>query len=319
MTRATWLRRSLAAAVLIAAACLGLTSCESGAAVSSKAPFSDPSAVGYIGLCNRAGKQVRSGNIDSVPFAWRAVSSEAAPAPYDNAWRTAILLAYQPRQGLPAGEWSGDELTASARYTNPAHPMAAATDGDDSLEDFIEEFHPVWDGFLELRLYLGTKDAQTYSEQYPMLAIQVTGNTWHAVGGGPVNCHSGTAESIESIVLPKSATSPSTTTTTGPASATTAGSRAAVRSGSSHRPAVSATRAPGRSAAHGASGRPGLGGVTLATAHGADGRSALELIVPAGLAGIAGVTFLVARRRRLATVSSPSGTPRRTTTKGHRS
>jgi hypothetical protein len=198
-----------------------------GAAVASpRPPFTDPSAVGYIGLCNEAGHQITSGNIDTTPFAWRAVSSQAAPAPYNNAWRTAILLAYQPRQGLPPGEWSGDELTASSRYTNPAHPMVAATHGDDSLEDFIQEFHPVWDGYLQLRIYLGTQNAEVYSVQYPGLDIRVTGDTWQAVGGGPVNCHSGTAESLESVVLPKSATSPPTTIAT----ATATGSKASVAS-----------------------------------------------------------------------------------------
>ena len=190
------------------------------AAASSLAPFTDPSAVGYIGLCNLAGHQITGGNVNTTPFAWRAVSSEPARAPYNNAWRTAILLAYQPRQGLPAGEWSGDELTASSRYSNPTHPMVAATGGDDSLEEFIQEFHPVWDGYLELRIYLGTQNAEVYSVRYPALAIKVTGDTWHAVGGGPVNCHSGTAESLESIVLPKSKTAlPSTTLIgTGPGS-----------------------------------------------------------------------------------------------------
>lgn len=193
-------------------ASLTLAGC-SGAGTTT-VPFSDPNAVGYIGLCDQAGHQIRSGSIDTVPFAWRAVSSQAAEAPYNSSYRTAILLAYQPRQGLASGEWSGDELTASSRYTNPAHPMAAATHGDDSLEAFLSDYHPVWNGFIELRMYLGTADAETYSEHYPMLAVQVTGNSWHAVGGGPVDCHSGTAESIESIVLPTSDTSDTSSTTT---------------------------------------------------------------------------------------------------------
>ena len=61
----------------------------------------------------------------------------------------------------------------------------------------------MWDGYLQLRMYLGTADAEVYSLNYPALDIRVTGDTWHAVGGGPVNCHSGTAESLETLVLPK--------------------------------------------------------------------------------------------------------------------
>jgi MYXO-CTERM domain-containing protein len=173
-------------------------------------PYSDPNAQGSIGLCNAAGQQITSGSIDTVPFAWRAVSTQKATSPYDNAYRTAQLLAYQPQEGLEAGEWSGEELTSSSRYTNPDHPMAAATDGDYSLKDFIEDFPLKWGDFIELRLYLDTSDAEVYSVTYPVLNIHVTGNTWHAVGGATVNCQSGTSESIETIVLP------STTTTTAP-------------------------------------------------------------------------------------------------------
>jgi hypothetical protein len=197
-------------------ALVGLTVALVGSAgASARVPYSDPNADGYIGLCNAAGKQITSGSIDSKPFAWRAVSSVAAVAPYNNDWRTAILIAYQPQDGLAPGEWSGEALTASARYTNPAHPMAAATQGDDSLSDFIQDFHPMWNGFIELRMYLDTANAEVYSFKYPELSIRVTGSTWQAVGTGQVDCHSGTAESIESIVLP-------TTTTTDPPSTTSA-------------------------------------------------------------------------------------------------
>jgi hypothetical protein len=190
---------------------VGLAGLVGAASATPRVPFSDPNAVGYIGLCNQAGRQITSGSIYTTPFAWRAVSSESAPPPYNNAWRTAILLAYQPRLGLTSGEWSGDALTASSRYSNPAHPMVAATGGDDSLEDFIQEFASVWDGYFELRIYLSTQNAQVYSLHYPALAIEVKGGSWRAVGGGQVNCRSGTSESLESIVLPKSATSPPTT------------------------------------------------------------------------------------------------------------
>lgn len=182
------------------------------AGATPKVPFSDPNADGYIGLCDRAGTQVTSGSIDATPFAWRAVSSVAAPKPYDNDDRTAVLLAYQPRVGLPSEEWSGQEMTASARYSNPAHPMAAATGADYSLEDFLSNYHAVWNGFVELRMYLGTADEPVYSYRYPVLDIHVTGSTWHAIGGGPVDCRSGEAESIESIVLPKSDTTSPTST-----------------------------------------------------------------------------------------------------------
>jgi hypothetical protein len=220
-------------------------------------------------------------------LAWRAVSSVAAPPPYNNDWRTAILLAYQPQQELTAEEWSGDELTASSRYSNPAHPMVAATGGDDSLEDFIEEFRPLWKGYLELRIYLGTQNAPTYSLHYPALAIQVTGTTWHAVGGGPVDCHSGSAVSLESIVLPRSATSLPTTTSTPPGTSATATALGSQRS---------ATSKPS-----GASSSPD--------------ETVTIVLVLALIA--AGSSLLLARRRRLALYQPIAGTSRRSNRKGH--
>jgi hypothetical protein len=196
----------------IALAGLGLVPGVASAA-GTKAPYSDPGQVGYVGLCNEAGKQITSGSIYSVPFAWRAVSSVKARAPYNDDWRTAMLLAYQPQNGLTAGEWSGEELTASSRYTNVNHPMAAATKGDQSLEDFLEAYPAVWDGWVELRIYLDTANAEVDSLTYPALDIKVTGDTWHAVGGGPVNCHSGTSESLETEVLGHPGTTTSSTST----------------------------------------------------------------------------------------------------------
>jgi hypothetical protein len=174
------------------------------AATSSGTPYQDPSAIGSIGFCDRAGHQITHGTIGRAPFAWRAVSTRAAEPPYDGAGGTATLYAYQPRPGVPAGDWSGDQLTASSRYTNPAHPMAAATNGDDSLKAFMAAYAPMWDGMLQLRLFLGAPDQVTQSTSYPATSIQVTGKTWHVVNPVSVSCTSGKAVSLESIVLPKS-------------------------------------------------------------------------------------------------------------------
>jgi hypothetical protein len=207
----------LAALGLLGVLASSLAACGGAASgttpVATRAPFSDPNAVGYIGLCDAHGHQITSGSIDADPFAWRAVSSVPAAAQYSGSGRTAILFAYQPIQALEPGEWSGSQLTASSRYTNPAHPMAEATPGDGSLEAFISDFQPQWDGFLEVRLYLGAPGQQAYSLQYPALDIQVIGDTWHAVGGRAVDCTAGSSESIESILLPKSSLTPPTSST----------------------------------------------------------------------------------------------------------
>jgi hypothetical protein len=303
----------LAGLVLVASACGGGV-----ATASTRAPYSDPNAVGYVGLCNKAGQQITSGNVNTTPFAWRAVSSQAASAPYNNDWRTAILLAYQPRQGLVAGEWSGDELTASARYSNPSHPMTAATGGDDSLADFIQEFHPVWEGFLELRIYLGTRDAEVYSEHYPALDIQVTGSAWHAVGGGRVNCHSGTAESIESIVLPKSATSPSSTTIT--STTDSGGSGASGGTKTSSGADASGTTSPSGATKTSSDGNTNSAAGALATTTAATSHPPLALILLAVLLVLLGTSgVLIFRRRRPATDPPASAPVRHSSTKGPRS
>jgi len=310
---------------LLAAVGLALVVPACGAvAGASSAPYTDANAVGYIGLCNEAGHQITSGNVNTTPFAWRAVSSEPAHAPYNNSYRTAILLAYQPQQGLSPGEWSGAELTASSRYTNPAHPMAEATSGDDSLEDFIG-------GFVELRMYLGTADEEVYSLHYPALDIQVTGDTWHAVGGHSVNCDAGSAESIESILLPKTTTTTSTTTTTttttsqGGASAGTATPAGSDPSGGHTAAAGTATPA----GSHASGGDSAAAGTT--TGSGSDQRSAsgvladsphsrghqpIGLAVIAALLVLAGSGVLIARRRRHALVPSMSATTRDSHKKG---
>ena len=229
----------------LTAAALGLLSTLAvvlgGSGVSGAAPvvpYTDPNAVGYIGLCNQAGQQITSGSINTDPFTWRAVSSQPAPSDYAVPGQTAILLAYQPQEGLEASEWSGDSLTASSRYSNASNPMAAATDRDGSLAVFMQEYLPKWDGFLQLRMYLGAPNKQQYDLTYPALNIQVTGDTWTAVGGGPVDCASGTAESLETIVLPSS----TTTTTTSPGGSSTPSITACTRSSTRRRPRPGASR-----------------------------------------------------------------------------
>ena len=132
-----------------------------------------------------------------------SIRSTAGPS------RTATLTAYLPMQVLPPGDWSGEQLTASSRYSNPANPMAAATSKDVPLETFhpglpsgVGRVHPTPHVFWAPPIRRPT------NVHYPTLDIQVTGDTWQAFGGGPVNCNSGTSESIETVLLPASSTTP---------------------------------------------------------------------------------------------------------------
>jgi len=275
------------------------------AAATTTVPYTDPSAVGSIGLCNQAGQQITSGSISTTPFAWRAVSTQPAQAPYNNAGRTATLLAYLPLQALPAGDWSGEEMTSSSSYTNPANPMAAATDGDQSLQSFIEAYPPKWDGFVQLRMYLSTANHQAYEAQYPTLNIQVTGDTWQAVGGSPVNCDSGTAVSIETVLLPAS----TTTTTSTPSTTTTAASGSGTGKGASvsSTPGSDADSSPGPGTSGGAALAAGTEKVA-ATTQTSDLPAVLGIVL-AVLVVLGTAVFLVLRRRRSASTPMAYDSP----------
>jgi hypothetical protein len=282
------LSQALVVAGLALAGSVALTAGVS--ATTSAAPYTDPDAVGSIGLCNQAGQQITSGSVTAQPFAWRAVSTQPAPSPYNNTGRTATLVAYQPQQGLPAGDWSGTQLTSSSRYSNPANPMAAATAADQTLQDIVAEYPPKWDGFLQLRIYLGTANEQAYDQHYPSLNIHVTGDTWQAVGGSTVNCASGTAESLESVLLP------STTTTAPPTPAPSISTSAEGKGAPSNTKPDSSDRSGNKSSS---------GGTALAAGTPAEATTQstnVPLMVGVGiavLAVLAAVTLLVVRRRRL--------------------
>ena len=211
MRRIVWACRVVIVAALVGAGALAMSGVAGaapavGAGAAPAVPYTDPGAVGYVGLCNQSGQQVTTGSLSDAPFVFRAVSSQPAPAPYNGPSRTAILVAYLPIQGLPPGDWSGAQLTASSRYSNAQSPMAQATAKDISLGNFIGAFPPKWDGYIQLRMDLGAANQPAYVRHYPALNIYVSGATWTAVGGGPVNCNAGSAESFETIVEPTSTT-----------------------------------------------------------------------------------------------------------------
>src|SRR4051794_11579476 len=187
---------ALAAAVAVTLAVAWLRHGDAAA----KAPYRDAAATGTLGLCDAAGHAVTSGSIKAAPLAWRAVGATRAVAGYDATGRTATLYAFQPRAGAEPASWSGRALTAPAQYSNPAHPMAAATKRDVSLGDFLAGYPARDGGFVQLRLYLGAPDRPELNSSYDALDIHVTGSTWHAVGGRSVDCHSGTAISFETQV-----------------------------------------------------------------------------------------------------------------------
>jgi len=176
-------------------------------------PYTDFSAKGSVGLCDRAGKPVTSGKISDKPFVWRAVSGMKAPAGYDGDGRKATLVIYQPRPNTYPNQWNGDVLTSSSLYSNPAFPMAAATARDFSLRDFMGEYRPLVDGLYQLRMYFGIPGQPTYTETYPATDIRVTGTTWRVVRGASLSCGNGTAMDSEQTPPPSAGAAPVTAST----------------------------------------------------------------------------------------------------------
>jgi hypothetical protein len=282
-TRRARLSLAVAVSVLGGSAVLGGASAAQAASTSA-VPYHDPNAVGVVGFCDKAGHQVTSGSITTTPFAWRAVSSVAATAPYNTAGRTATLFAYQPRRGVAPGDWSGAQLTASARYTDASHPMAAATSRDLSLQSFMGQFAPQWDGLLQIRIFLGAPNQEIDSVTYPATTIKVTGSTWRVVGStAPVSCTSGTSTSIESLLL---AGGSSSSPTTSPAAETSTAPAVASAQPTSVAPAPTVSAAASSSS------------VALASATGSSGghRAVIIALVVVLLIGFVAGAFVLGRR-----------------------
>jgi hypothetical protein len=171
----------------------------SAAASTGNVPFTDPQADGYVGLCDLAGHNVTSGSLDSTPFAWKVVSSARPPKAYSGRGENADLDIYQARPGVLPGDWTGEDLMGATDYAHPGQPTAEATYKDDPLREITLALPPLWDGLYALRMQFGKTGYGVYNATYPMTVIQVTGNSWHVVSGGLVDC--GRAKAVPQEVL----------------------------------------------------------------------------------------------------------------------
>jgi hypothetical protein len=149
----------------------------------SDVPYDDPASIGQLALYDTHGNPVTSGSINDKPFVGWAVSLEKAPAPYDKAGRKAALMAYVPHQGVAPTGWGGDFMTGSTPYPDANHPTAHATADDITLANFIAEIPLQWDGFIQLRIYLGAPQEPGLTSKYVTADIQVSGDTWKLVRG----------------------------------------------------------------------------------------------------------------------------------------
>jgi hypothetical protein len=187
-------------AVVMASAALAWA-VPAGAHASTR-PYRDSGAIGSITLCGRNGAQLTSGSVSAKPFAWRAVDTTPSPAGYRTGG-TATLYAFQPRLGVDPGDWSGEQLTASSHYSSIAHPTAAATYADGTLASFLGDYPARWNGYVELRMYLGAPGQVPSTVSYDAADLQVSGGTWRLLDGGPNDCAAaGHAISLETATLP---------------------------------------------------------------------------------------------------------------------
>ena len=187
------------------------------------APYVDPGAVGRITLCDAANRPVTTGSVSARPFVALAVGEAPAAPGYGGPGRVANLLAFQPREGIFPGEWSGLGMTANTRYSNAAHPMARTVPTDYSLSDYLQAYPTRWRGMVQLRIYLRAPNQPTYRLTYNALDLRVVGNTWTVVAApGAASCTAGKAVSVATILGVGGTAAP---TTSGGTPAATAGAR----------------------------------------------------------------------------------------------
>jgi hypothetical protein len=266
-------RRARAAVTVTAMALGGLLvaaplASASVVSTTSKVPFTDPGIDGWITFCNRSNQPVTSGSLDTVPFAWKTISSAKPPAGYGGASGRVALWAYQPIQYVDPGDWSGSLLTGASAFSNPDHPVVQATNADLPLVGFTQAYPEHWAGLLEIRMMYTGKDKEQLQTPYAAAILRVSGGKWTLVEGGGGSCSQGRGLSMETVALPKKELAKQET-------ASPAGKSKGAAAGSGTNTTGSGGQSSGGSAANGsaangasslaASDSPaGIGGVALA-------------------------------------------------------
>jgi len=263
-------------------------------------PFTDEYAAGSIGLCDGTGAPITSGSIYSHAFVAAAASSRGAPDGYGQAQGgKATLYAFQPRQLVDAGEWSGYQLTGGSVFSDAAHPLAAGTNLDPSLHDFVSAYPLNWNGLLELRMYFTAPNHVPYRQTYPAAVLQVSGGRWHLVQGATnLKCDLAKVVSSERLLLPPSAFDPRHPAVT---NAPAPGGASAPTIGASSNPSAlahrSGTATAGSSPAAAATGSPSpLAAKNTATV--TDKTNSAWIWIGAGLIVALGVGVVVVARLR---------------------
>ncbi|WP_300677885.1 hypothetical protein [Nocardioides sp.] len=146
----------------------------------STPPYADAAATGRIALCTSDGAAVTSGST-TAPLAAVVRGHAAIPA---GEGQTATLFAFQPRQGAESSEWSG--LALSAATLVHGEPTARLTLGADTitLRQFLAGYPATWDGWVQLRLLVGSTADGVGTATYDALDLTIDGDRWRAVDPG---------------------------------------------------------------------------------------------------------------------------------------
>ena len=116
----------------------------------------------------------------------------------------ATLYAYQPIQYVDPGDWTGSQLTSASAYTNPAHPVAQATDADVPLIGFTQAYPAHWQGLIEIRMLYTSVNKVQLTMPYAAAVIRISGSKWTLVQGGGGSCGASRGVSMETVSLSKS-------------------------------------------------------------------------------------------------------------------
>ncbi|MBV9823189.1 MAG: hypothetical protein JO144_13200 [Actinobacteria bacterium] len=270
-------------------------------------PFTDSAVQGSVGLCDASGHPLSAGSTLNHPYVTAVGSTLPAPPGYGaHDGGKATLYAFQPRRDVDPGQWSGYQLTGSSSYAEDAHPLAAGTNLDPSLQDFLSAYPAKWDGLVQLRIYYTAPNRVPYRRTYPAAVLRVRGKGWSVVQGAQLNCDLAKVVSSEKLLLPSSAFDPAhPAVTDAPAlsAATPAGSGSVAAPGSPAASSHSSTRpaptSPSRAVSPSPAKQTELSTVADARRAGSTSGSSPWLALAAAAIGVAGLAGAVGWRSRL--------------------
>ena len=160
-------------------------------------PVANPPQAGGLLFFNAAGQQITGGSVSTSPLAAYVEGTAVLNASDDKA----TLKAYTPVNGVPAGTWSGEQLSSSTVYPNTSAPpplntstlpVVTGSATDVSLATYVLSFpndDTSSDGYAGLYVLRLISSHPTTTTSYDSADIQITGTgptaTWSVVYPAP--------------------------------------------------------------------------------------------------------------------------------------